>query len=292
MLERTWSASSACSHASERTSYSSYAASSISVGCFEVKSKKTTDPDANDSSLDVSNATILLGKLEARLKKKIDHIDTAKVIMKNMREIRSLMIKDEEVSMSLFKKDIITTLLSSSKKIFSFPILVDETLRFLLPFISVNFIRDDFLNDFINKGGIIFCLTAIKNFGSENGICLRSVYIISFCLDLIDIDNNFLHDSKTYPKEDDEDIGSCYSSLSSNKIRSSSTYKKKPQDIIHQFILHSAISTLPKLLLRFAELNKEIGIKSIIKGDFFKIMIYRCLFLCTLNSFIECISHL
>eukprot|EP01041_Mallomonas_annulata_P008693 gene8693-17955_t len=206
--------------------------------------------------LDVSG---IIQELSIILSSKIDHIDIAKSVLVVIRRLRFRVTSEEDTVAMMCKGNVFYVLLISSQVVLKFAILADEVLRCIQPLLKTKSgkQRSIALTQLIDNGGIIFCLRALKYHAKELRICRNGVEILSLCLD---------HITEIFRlQEKNIDNKSIFYTKHSSNSNAKEIPKKGPTDIVNQLVLHGATSTLPKILLSFANSSKEETVQAIIK---------------------------
>jgi len=239
-IARTLSASSAYSQSSD----SSHLGSRLPFGHLDFMTVATNE-FVNSIKLQ-SQSSEILESFEVNIVKSTGTLRWSKKLLAQMRYIRTLLGHKNDSTKFFFEKRLIQILIGNSKKVMDHASLTDEALRCFLRMLNSVEMRDYVLEEFLNVGGLIFCLAITKKFAAEYGICLKSTFILASAIDkILRVSDNF------HP----------YGKTEKSAIQTSS-----PNKYIYQLVSNGATSILPHLLDAFVNRNKMKGVRPILTG--------------------------
>ena len=195
-------------------------------------------------------------KLNELLSVKLERPDQANQIASILKKIRINMSIDE-IIIQHFDKKFLIPLISSSNSFIRYQFLVEEMLAFIVPLTRKEETKEQILDDILSSGSLIFCLIFLRIYMTNPNIRTLIIELLAKSIDFV-LDNVKNQNSKFKNRK--------YCDLSF---------------IVHEMILHGAVTYFPDVLSLIVESHSEIGIRRILKCNsfiFFDIFIFLTLF--------------
>lgn len=171
--------------------------------------------------------SFIVDKIVKKLQKKINSLDKAKLIVRSVRELHTILSSADDVTSIdvLYNCNICGYLMASYSKLMKYGILVDVSLRCLLPLVRQKS-NTLLLHQIVNHGSVVFSLSALRNFESEQSIRVQALELLSTSIDYV-----------TAKTPDGLSV----------------------HDMIHQIIVNGGTSILPQLFSYYCELKTDIA---------------------------------
>ena len=173
----------------------------------------------------------IIDKITSKLQKAVDSLGRAKLIVRYIRMLKGIASDDASIDIVqavLYNQNTLGYLMVQHHKLLRYALLVDESLRCILPIVRhKSAIKGKLFHQLVDHGAAIFALMSLRNFDQEQSIRVQALELLSSSIDFM--------------------------------VNPDSIIPMAIPDLIHQLILNGSTTTLPALLTYYCETRNEIS---------------------------------